>query len=523
MRKCSFMVQETSTDLMNAIRVVQPTLIVSLAHDKSFWVAVRASWPEILLVGRLYEEGADWRQVEAVEWASRCASFNMCYHAWLTWNEPRDIYNWVTPENARLHDEWCIRFREAILGMGYEAVGLNVPAGHWHGDAICQHLPRVCQSYRYISLHEYSARAMWDQQPKLMRPVEEVPPDEGDEVGWWYTLRYRAWYEAIVERWPERAGQFEILVTECGVAYGVMVYTFGDVGWQTDMSEQQYVDSLKWYFAEMNEDDYARGGAIFIVGAADKNWSSFETLPLAERLAEIAEVGQVEPEPGPSPPEPEEVNMDIKVYDLEQQEQNLDYAEEKYGVEIERAEVEPGQLVWRVVELWEKTGYTTLITQTLGEEGLPMAEVDVAFYWPDAPDPPDPPTEVTEHDWYPNFVHGPTNINGDIGPGMGKGAYHGRGEGGPHAVWIRDPDIPSDIVRKLGMLAGTFHDHLDQKFRLMRVGEEPEPTEPEPPPTPPGKPGEALTLIADIRQRLDRLEVVLGEWDQLAEELAGKM
>lgn len=342
-------------------------------------------------------------------------------------------------------------------------------------------------------------------------------------VGWWYTLRYRGWHDAIVAFWPWREGQFEILMTECGVAYGVMGYTFDDVGWQTDMSEEQYVNSLKWYFGEMNEDPYARGGAIFIVGAADKKWSSFETLPLVQGLTEIAEVGQVAPQPEPPSQQPEEVDM-IKVYDLEQQEQNLDYAVEKYGIEVERAEVKPGQLVWRVVELWEKTGYTALITQTLGEEGLPMANVDVAFYWPDAPDPPDPPTDVTEHDWYGNFVHGPTNVNGDIGPGMGKGAYHGIGEGGPHAVWIRDPDIPSDIVRKLGMLAGTFHDHLDQKFRLVRVGEEPEPEPtPQPTPTPPGQPGEALTLIAEIRQRLDRLEIVLQEWDQLAEELAGKI
>jgi len=50
---------------------------------------------------------------------------------------------------------------------------------------------------------------------------------------------------------------------------------------------------------------------------------------------------------------------------------------------------------------------------------------------------------------------------------MGSGAYHAEGEGGPHAVWVHDPNIPSDICEKLGMLAGTFHDHLDQKFQLM--------------------------------------------------------
>ena len=161
--------------------------------------------------------------------------------------------------------------------------------------------------------------------------------------------------------------------------------------------------------------------------------------------------------------------MDIKVVDLEYKERDFEYAKSKYGVGFRRAEVAPGQKVYRLVELWEKTGHTSLITQVLDEDGSPIASVDVAVHWPDAPDPPDPQTEVYPHDWYRNFVHGPTNVNGDVGPGMGRGAYHGEGEGGPHAVWVRDPNIPSDICEKLGMLAGTFHDHLDQKFKLITV------------------------------------------------------
>ena len=161
--------------------------------------------------------------------------------------------------------------------------------------------------------------------------------------------------------------------------------------------------------------------------------------------------------------------MDIKVVDMEYKERDFEYARSKYGVAFRRAEVAPGEKVYRLVELWEKSGPASLITQVLNEDGSPMANVDVAFYWPDAPDPPDPPTEVYAHDWYGKFVHGPTNVNGDVGPGMGRGAYHGRGEGGPHAVWVRDPNIPSDICEKLGMLAGTPHDHLDQKFQLMTV------------------------------------------------------
>jgi hypothetical protein len=209
--------------------------------------------------------------------------------------------------------------------------------------------------------------------------------------------------------------------------------------------------------------------------------------------------------------------MDIKVMDLEYKERDFEYAKSKYGVAIRRAEVAPGQKVYRLVELWEKTGHHSLITQVLDEDGNPMANVDVAFYWSDAPDPPDPPTEVYPHDWYRNFVHGPTNVNGDVGPGMGTGAYHGEGEGGPHAVWVRDPNIPSDICEKLGMLAGTFHDHLDQKFRLMTVPEtEPEiepkiETKPdEPPVTPPSEDLAALVQeVQSLKERVAKLEAKL--------------
>jgi hypothetical protein len=207
--------------------------------------------------------------------------------------------------------------------------------------------------------------------------------------------------------------------------------------------------------------------------------------------------------------------MDIKVVDLEYKERDFEYAKSKYGVEFRRAEVAPGQKVYRLVELWEKTGHTSLITQVLDEDGSPMASVDVAFYWPDAPDPPDPQTEVYPHDWYRNFVHGPTNVNGDVGPGMGRGAYHGAGEGGPHAVWVRDPNIPSDICEKLGMLAGTFHDHLDQKFKLMTVSEpkpEPEPgPEPEEPPVtqPPEDLAALVQELQSLKERVAKLEAKL--------------
>lgn len=160
----------------------------------------------------------------------------------------------------------------------------------------------------------------------------------------------------------------------------------------------------------------------------------------------------------------------MEVYDLENKLRDFEYVKSKYGVAFRRATVEPGKKVYRLTHLFEKTGHHSLISNVSGLNGEPLELVDVAFYWVDAPDPPDPPTMLYPHDWFRKFVHGLTNVNGDVGPAMGKGAYHGEGEGGPHAVWIRDPSIPSDICERLGMLAGTFHDHIDQRFTLTLEG-----------------------------------------------------
>lgn len=495
MRKSGFFVQRTSNELRDAIFQVRPTVIVSLAHDKDFWQGIRQAIPA-LLIGRLDEAGRNWRNMSPEEWAQRCGSLGMPYHAWLTWNEPDGINNEVSAKDAKAYDEWCCHFRKEMLRYDYEAVGPNVASGVWHGDAIVKHMPNLCQTFKYISLHEYSARAMWDQNPKLQRRPDQVPKDEGYSIGWWYTLRYRQWWRAICNQYPQRMGQFKIIVGECGVTYAAMEAGWGDIGWMTDMSEEEYLDSLGWYFGEeMNKDSYCAGGAIFMVGVLDgKKWGTFETLPLADRLVGIAEVGDIQPPEQPAPPEespPEEepekpdggekMSLEgIKVWKWDDQagrhieltteadKQALIY--DKYGAAFRRAEIAPEQKAYRLVELWEKTGHSSLITQVLDENGDPIDQADVAFYWSDAPSPPDPNTPVYPHDWYRNFVHGPTNVNGDVGPGMGRGAYHGEGQGGPHAVWVRDPNIPGDICEKLGMLAGTFHDHLDQKFKLVTAG-----------------------------------------------------
>jgi len=490
MRKCGFHVQQTSNELRQAIEAVQPTLIVSLAHDRDFWRAVKTDFGETFLIGRLFEirEGfsPDWREVDPRLWADECASLAMCYDAWITRNEPDGIDNQVTAEDAKRHDEWCVKFRERALELGFEAVGPNIAAGNLHGGDIVKWLPNLCKTFKYVARHEYSARAMWDQAPALERSPNEVPQTDGEERGWWYTLTYRGWKRAICESYPWREGQFQVVISEGGVAYGVIPDEqgqpkYGDVGWQTDMSEEQYVESLKWYTERANEDDYCLGWAAFMVGAADPKWNSFETLHLWPVLARFPET---EPEPLP-----ENGGNGMKVYNMEGKELGESAAVDllaKYGAAFSLPTgLKDGDYYYAVTKVWEKTGHASFVASVRDRNGQPVVNPDEqldpskahrAFWWRNMGEANDIAAPyATDRETEADL--GGLDANGTGGSGFGTGAYTGEYESpedGPHRAWIRHPTIPSVEFVGVRMLGMTNHDHLDAEWQeVQHQGEEP--------------------------------------------------
>ncbi len=362
--------------------------------------------------------------------------------------------NHSPPERIDAADRYIAAFIEEAAKHGFGVCWGNFNVGHF-GPQFVDQFKRALDASSATSItvcpcfHSYS----W--------PTLDTSPQ-------YLVNRYKTIMEPVRERYPN----MQCALTELGVDSGVIGE--GHKGWRLtreDLAEAAalYCDGLSWINSDL--DDYVLFALIFGCGMYG-DWASMDIAnsPVIECVAALPQ-----PEPPPEEPPPEEkppMSDDIRIFDMNGNEKDLAWAKAKYGVEFRRAEVSAGAKVFRLVELWEKTGHSALITQVLNEDGQPIDKQDVAFYWPGAPDPPDPPTDVYDHDWHDNFVHGPTNVNGDVGPGMGRGAYHGEGEGGPHAVWVRDPGVPSDICEKLGMLAGTFHDHLDQKFQRMTAGAE---------------------------------------------------
>jgi hypothetical protein len=352
---------------------------------------------------------------------------------------------------------------DLLFGKGVCAGNFNV--GHW-GPETVDYFPHTltaiqAQAIRgeklsYFCRHEYN----WP----LLR-----------DDGHWYTGLFLRMMPPILAQYPDVL----CMITEVGIDKASRVWREGHAGFRKAHDDigiaiDAYCGDhgLAWYNDLLNQTDYVAAALIF--GCGMRSWRPLG-FDIMNNVDDVAVLNRIKAYPGWTPPSPEPPNGDdnmVRVFDLDGKERDEEYAKTKYGVDWRRANVAQGQKVYRLIELWEKSGHHSLITQVLDENGQPLANTPVTFYWSGAPQPPDPPTPVYPHDWFSRFIWGLTNVNGDVGPGMGTGAYHGPGEGGPHAVWIHDPAIPSDICEKLGMMAGTFHDHFDQKFRLMTVGED---------------------------------------------------
>ncbi len=168
-----------------------------------------------------------------------------------------------------------------------------------------------------------------------------------------------------------------------------------------------------------------------------------------------------------------------KIFDQQGQERDWNWLISNFGaINLERAEVGEGS-VYRIVKLQDAEGPAVQVANVTDQGGQPLDGVRVVRYWPDAPPLPawPPPTSM----WHDQGVYGETNVNGDIGFGMGHGDYYFPPNGGASALWVADAKGPSDFISGLGMLGGTNHRHLDVYFQFLPA----EPPPPEPPEEPP--------------------------------------
>ncbi len=106
------------------------------------------------------------------------------------------------------------------------------------------------------------------------------------------------------------------------------------------------------------------------------------------------------------------------------------------------------------------TGVTICLHEVRDVWGGPLADHATAFSWPDGPvDLTTPEASVFQTRYRPRAAVQFTNQNGDTAYGIGMGSYiTDLATGGPHACWVLHDAYPSDVLDRVGMLAGTNHE-----------------------------------------------------------------
>jgi len=202
--------------------------------------------------------------------------------------------------------------------------------------------------------------------------------------------------------------------------------------------------------------------------------------------------------------------MEIRVFDWQGNERDMAYLTAKYGDFILQQAADGEGPAYKISVLREKVNTAaTLVVQVMDDTGAPLEGITVAWYWPDAPHDANAgplggvPPQMNAN----RCVTGVTNPAGDVGFGMGAGAYYWpqQGQIGPHGTWIHGATTRSDVIYGLGMVAATNHDHFDVQFTLVDDGG----TEPPEPP----EPGECPT--EEILAELDKIETSVEAIRQL--------
>jgi len=236
---------------------------------------------------------------------------------------------------------------------------------------------------------------------------------------------------------------------------------------------------------------------------AERGWTHQEILALYYGGAEIPEEVPVSQYP------------EIRAYTWDGQETSVEALQARYAFEIKRATANPGSEVFRLTGIREKYGDAAQIARVLRPEGPEDSRL-VAWWWPDAP------TQVPEPvpgEWERNYAVATTNAEGEVGPGMGTGAYHDAGTPGPHAMWVVSPSAPSDAVYGLGMIVGTDHHHVDLEWTLVREPETPE--EPPADETPQPEPATVTAIRWNAEEAVRHIEAMQDALQVVANDLQG--
>jgi hypothetical protein len=265
--------------------------ICTLEYDPNFASDIKAVSPKTLLIGRITLPQLDLASLTDPESAGRSFAEQLlpiateprrlaAFDGWQAYNEPVVADG---EQMARLARFEAARTR-ILAKAGVRSVIGNFGTGHPDLALWPQFRPALEAAKRYegyLGLHEYSAPTMQYGTPQDPLGWDTDPAQEG-----WLTLRYRKVFRGYLE--PNRL-VLPLILTEVGID-GMVGNRPGPPGkgWQDfaaywdqlgmgSDAPGNYMEQLAWYDANLQQDDYVKGAAIF-AAAASPGWESYELL-----------------------------------------------------------------------------------------------------------------------------------------------------------------------------------------------------------------------------------------------------
>jgi hypothetical protein len=506
--QCQFDAAET----LRYNREVQPTAVMGINVDKvEWWRQIREENEDVWSVFRFYpdprfddadtpEESAAWAYASLQDKIGHLLAEGLITHV-VDGNED------VQAEHYTQHP---LRDRYGAAFIKYARQHLGV--GTWWGNFFCGHFGEET-----VDLFPLSLAAM--EEDNIARPdnpsaiafheydwpyLDRVWRESGEH---WLCGKFLKAMPPILARYPNA----KCAITEFGIDSGAAGVPGEHQGWRK-ASESIVVArellcggrGLEWYYP-LTLQSYLLAVLWFGCGmGGDWRGRGFDIMEGEDDVAVMERVKAFAGWEPPPPPPPEEGKM--RVYDIDGNEVFGEAALDLiayHGITVHQPPaLNTGELYWDIVKMEVREGPACFIFTVLDAAGNPVEGKETAWGWQGiSQDDNDIETPYTT-DWYrvdgqPRADLGPTNAQGNCGPGFGQsGWYHGPYEPGPGFAWVRDSVRWAVYLTGVGMEAGTPHRTMYATWQeKVYTGEEPLP------PLPDG-------LGEEINQIADRLKVI---------------
>jgi len=239
---------------LDALLLIQPTVIVLQDPDMEFARKVRYYFPKAFIVGRIFfaSQPLDNPEQRGIEVADKVAEMAVprkgLIDAWISYNEPVSHNDYAAYE---AYNRFQVAFAQRLQGQyGIPAVAGNDAPGAIEPADYVKYFSEAIRASQYFGIHAYSK------------------PDNytfRTEDAAYYALRYRLIHEEL-----ERAGisNVKMVVTEAGLANG----------WRYKVKPEQMAEEFFWLADEMEKDPYMIGYAIYGVftGGGVPGWQDHD-------------------------------------------------------------------------------------------------------------------------------------------------------------------------------------------------------------------------------------------------------